>query len=151
MADCELKDPASGLVGMVRARLERYFGARAGAVLALVGFNLLFFRKEYFTQAILHGSGTDVVSYQYPVLDFVRGELMSGRFPFVLPHVFGGQALHAAGQAGITYPPNWLLMLPGTFAWIKLSVAVHVLVASVLAFLLAERLMRRPVPEAWAG
>ncbi len=129
----------------------RQVGERAGAVMALLAFNMAFFRQAYFTRAILHGSGTDVVSYQQPVMDFVRGELLAGRFPHVLPHVFGGQPLHAVGQAGITYPPNWLLMLPGTFAWIKLSVALHVLLASVLTFFLADRLVRSLGPAAGAG
>jgi hypothetical protein len=120
-------------------------------LLSLVLFNLLFFRHEYFTQAILHGSGTDLVSYQYPVLDFVRSELLAGRFPYVLPHVFGGQPLHAVGQAGITYPPNWLLMLPGTFVWIKLSVALHVLLASVLAFFLTDRLAGDLASSPWGA
>jgi hypothetical protein len=114
-------------------------------ILFLVAANLAFFGHLLFTRAILHGSGTDVVSFQYQVLQYAREQLLAGHFPLWNPHIFGGHPFHAMGQAGLTYPPNWLLMLPGAFAWIKLSVALHALLGSVLAYSLAFRWMK------WGG
>ena len=112
------------------------------AVCILLGANILFFFRLWFSTHILHGSGTDVVSFQYPMLEWARGEILSGHFPHWNPHIWGGHPFHAMGQAGLAYPPNWLLMLPGAFAWIKLSVAVHCLLGSLLAYALAFQLVR---------
>ena len=112
------------------------------AVCFLAAVNLLFFFRLWFSTSILHGSGTDVVSFQYPMLEWARDELLAGRFPHWNPHIWGGHPFHAMGQAGLAYPVNWLLMLPGAFVWIKLSVAFHALLGSVLAYVLAYCVVR---------
>jgi len=106
-------------------------------VAMLVGCNLAFFGHLLFTRAIFHGSGTDLVSFQYQVLEYARQELLAGRFPLYTPYIYGGHPFHAMGQAGLTYPPNWLLYLPGTFVGMKLSVAIHAFIGSLLAYTLS--------------
>ena len=117
----------------------------------LVSFNGWMFRSQLFTASLLHGSGSDIVSFQYPVLHYVRTELLAGRFPFWNPYILGGHPLHAMGQAGLAYPPNWLLMGFGTFAWIKLSFAFHTLLASLLTYGLANRELGRNREAVWAS
>lgn len=109
----------------------------------LVACNLVFFGHLLFSRAIFHGSGTDLVSFQYQVLEYARGELLAGRFPLYTPYVYGGHPFYAMGQAGLTYPCNWLFHLPGTFVGIKLSVAFHAFFGSLLAYLLGSVVLTR--------
>jgi hypothetical protein len=127
----------------------------SGPMLLLLLTNAAFFGFCVVTGRILHGSGTDVVSFQFQVLEYARQEILSGRFPLYTPYTYAGHPFFAMGQAGLAYPLNWLLMLPGTFSWIKASVALHALIASLAAYALSCRFLQdagRSRPgAAWAS
>lgn len=57
---------------------------------------------------------SDYATYQLPIRDYVKRELLSGTFPLRNPHLLCGQALHASQQAAICDPlmTPWLLLFP---------------------------------------
>ncbi len=72
--------------------------------------------------------------------DHVRG----GRLPFWTPYLFSGSPFLADVQVGAWYPLHWPFFLIGiTPRVIQLELALHALLASLGAYLLARRLLDR--------
>ncbi len=72
----------------------------------------------------------DYYSYQLPTREFVKAELLAGRFPLWIPYLGYGLPLHAGQQATICYPllTPLLLVLPVNYA-IRVAVFLHLVLA----------------------
>jgi hypothetical protein len=107
---------------------------------AIVLLTLAFYRRILLTNLIL--SGVDALTYFYPYRAYVAASIREGRVPLWNPYLFLGAPCLANPQAGVFYPLNltlsWLTA-PKMVAW---SIAIHVALAGVLAYLYARRAAR---------
>lgn len=83
----------------------------------------------------------DVVRFVYPARWFVRQAIARGELPFWNPHEGLGFAVLGDPQYGLFYPPNWLLLLPGSLphmlSWLSFA---HLAFGAFGCALLAELL-----------
>src|SRR5438132_1149899 len=72
----------------------------------------------------------DYYGYQLPTREFVRQELLAGRFPLWIPTIGNGLPLHAGQQASLCYPllTPLLVVLPANNA-LRVAVFLHLLLA----------------------
>ncbi len=119
---------------MTKLRLNRNDLLAIGALIIL---SVAFFWKMTFTDLILPRG--DVFAYFYPYWDY-RNEIMQlGRIPLWNPYLFMGAPFLANSQAGVLYPPNWLLIGFNAPTAVKIAIVMHVAWAAVGMYLLARR------------
>ena len=87
-----------------------------------------------------------------PAQDYVSQELHEGRIPFWSPYPWGGYPFLADPQAGAWYPLNWPFFLVGVTPHALVAEHwLHILLASLGAYFLAMRLLRRYAAALLAG
>ncbi|MGH9022946.1 MAG: hypothetical protein ACRDV9_07585, partial [Acidimicrobiia bacterium] len=99
-------------------------------------------------QALAPGDGYQ--SY-LPWYSVAAAALRGGQVPGWNPFVFAGSPLLASHQAGVFYPPNWLMLLLPTLEAFNLIVVSHYVLAGVGAWALARHLTGDLVGAAVAG
>jgi len=91
-------------------------------------------------------AGGDLQLYFFPYWAAAARAFQAGQLPLWNPYLFAGAPLLANSQAGVFYPPNWLLWalagptLEGATATLHASVLLHLGVAALTAYALARRL-----------
>jgi hypothetical protein len=80
----------------------------------------------------------DLLLYFYPLRDFAAQALRDGRLPLWNPHSFMGAPFLANSQAGFFYPLNMLLSRLPVERATSLSIALHLIIASLCAYALAR-------------
>ncbi len=107
------------------------------AVLLLGALIALFFWKLLFTNLIL--ARGDTFLYIYPYWTAAREALQDGRLPLWNPNLFMGAPFLANSQAGVLYPPNWLLWLmcdaPTAASW---AIVLHLWLAAGFTYAFAR-------------
>ena len=97
----------------------------AAACTVLVFVLHLFATEQYF-----FGSGTDMVSNEYPLHAFATSWLAKGVLPLWNPYILGGIPFQA-GIHGYLYPGWWSGILLPTGLDIKVGILLHLLLAAV--------------------
>lgn len=98
-----------------------------------------------FTNLIL--ARGDTFFYFYPYWQYRAEALRQFRLPLWNPHLFMGAPFLANIQAGIFYPPNWLLAPFDAPLAVKLAIALHVFMALAGVWVLARSALRLdPLP-----
>lgn len=130
-----------------RAMNQRSGRADVGAVGAYALLAALFFWPILFTNAILTGFDTFAIFYPHR-LSAARA-LLNGQLPLWNVDHFLGAPLLANTQVAVFYPLNWpfLAMPPGpSLAW---TLALHVFLAAVFAYVFARASLGLRRPAAW--
>ncbi|UCC64222.1 MAG: YfhO family protein, partial [Anaerolineae bacterium] len=123
----------------VRA-LDRIPWARFRRLLVPLGLGLLtlaFFWKILLTNLIL--TGVDVFTYFYPYRHYAAEAVRRLRLPLWNPYLFLGVPFLANSQAAVFYPFHWPLAWLPVSKQIAFSVALHVFLGSLFAYLYARR------------
>jgi hypothetical protein len=107
---------------------------------------LLFLAPLILTNRVL--AGLDVLTYFYPYRQYAAEALRIGRIPFWDPYLFMGVPFLANPQAGVFYPPNLLLTGLDAPEAVKATIAFHLALATVSAYLWARVGFRFGVPGA---
>jgi hypothetical protein len=115
-----------------RLRREDAFALAALAILVVA-----FFWRMVFTDHILPRG--DVFTYFYPYWEFRSAALRSGQIPLWNPYIFMGAPFLANSQAGVLYPPNWLLSWLDTPTAIKVVIVSHSIWASFGMYIFSRR------------
>jgi hypothetical protein len=82
----------------------------------------------------------DLEGFHYPLLNYAAKSLGEGRFPEWDPSTYCGLSFVGNVQAGLFYPPNWILLTVGAargglpFKALEIVVLAHVWLAFVLAY-----------------
>lgn len=102
---------------------------------------LVFYWKILFTNK--HGFPWDILSYYYPSLHFIHGQLRQGHFPFWDPYVFSGFPIIGDPQAGTVYPLNYILFLfqigtPLKYKAVECLMIFHYFLAGVFMYIFAR-------------
>lgn len=84
---------------------------RLARSLLLLALLMMFYAPLLAGRVVYH---RDVVRFVYPARWFVRRVIARGELPFWNPHEGLGFAVLGDPQYGLFYPPNWLLLLPGS-------------------------------------
>ena len=124
----------------LRKPLDRNPRARFGGLAALLGLGLLtlvFFWKLLLTNLIL--SGVDVFTYFYPYRDYAAESVRQAHLPLWNPYLFLGVPFLANSQAAVLYPLHWPLAWLPVAKQIAFSIALHVFLGGVFAYLYARR------------
>jgi type IV secretory pathway VirB2 component (pilin) len=131
---------------MMDDRAARSTSRRAGllAGLALVGVVIACLWKMAFTDLVLPRG--DTFYYIYPYWDYRARALQTGRIPLWEPYLFMGAPFLANSQAGVLYPPNWLLAWLDAPTAVRLAVIAHIVWAGLGALRFGRRL-----GLGWAG
>jgi hypothetical protein len=96
------------------------------------------------------GSGTDMVSMEYPLHSFATGWMSDGVLPLWNPYIFGGVPFQA-GVHGYLYPPAWTgLLFPAGFD-IQLGIALHLVLAATGGAWFARGRTRSRLASCFAG
>lgn len=114
----------------------------AGLV-AVVG---VFWQAAFTNQIFARG---DVFLYFYPYWDYRAEVLRTGALPLWNPYLFMGAPFLANPQAGVLYPPNWLLMFFSAPTAFKAALVLHGGLAWLGAFGLARQVWRLEPGAAW--
>ncbi|MBN1956136.1 MAG: YfhO family protein [Anaerolineae bacterium] len=97
-------------------------------------------------------AGGDLFTYFYPYWSAATRALRAGRLPLWNPDLFMGVPFLANSQAGLLYPPNWLLWLSmpaqRSLHW---SVILHLCLAATGAYLYARGALRLGRLGAWTA
>ncbi|MCX6634751.1 MAG: hypothetical protein NT090_06670, partial [Acidobacteria bacterium] len=88
-------------------KLKSRFEARAVAVASLLFTYAFFF--EYLPPFRWVYLPYDLHGYHFPVLEYAFQSLRQGRFPVWDSTIYCGISLAGNIQAGLFYPPNWLV------------------------------------------
>ncbi len=132
-----------GIAGSKRLRTN--LDLLLAAAVAVVFAAPLLFTAEYFV-----GSGTDMISMEYPLHAFAGRWLEKGVLPLWNPFVFGGVPFQS-GVHGYLYPGFLSAAFLDT-AWdIKLSIALHLVLAAVGGAWLARCRCRHIAPRVLLG
>ncbi|NLE76188.1 MAG: YfhO family protein [Chloroflexi bacterium] len=102
----------------------------------LVGLTALFLAPLLFSNRVL--AGLDVFTYVYPYRQAAAEALREGRIPLWNPYLFMGVPFLANSQAGVLYPVNLLLTPMDAPEAIKATIAIHLALAGLLAYLLGR-------------
>ncbi len=120
------------------------------AILILIVVVLLFFWQYALTAKILPRG--DAFIYFYPYWDYKHEVMRNGQLPLWNPYLFMGVPFLANSQAGVLYPPNWLLIPFSAPVAVKLALLSHISWAAVGMYAFARRsLMLHPMPAILAG
>ena len=103
---------------------------------ALLVLTLTFFWKIIFTNLIL--VGLDVFTYFYPYKAYAAEAIRQGRLPLWNPYLFMGVPFLANPQAGLFYPLNFPLYWLPVPKMVSCSIALHVFLAGLFAYLYAR-------------
>jgi hypothetical protein len=88
----------------------------------------IFFGPVLFSSNYYWGSGTDLVSYQYPHREFAFQSLRHGTWPLWNPYIFSGVPFQT-GVHPLAYPGTILGLIFPTGVEIKLTVFIHLALA----------------------
>ncbi len=108
-----------------------------------------FYWKILLTNLIL--IGTDIFLYFYPYKAYASQALLSGRLPLWNPHIFMGVPFLANSQVGLLYPLNWLFLWAEPPKQIAYSIALHVWIAGMGAYLFAKYRLKLDTLSAFIG
>jgi hypothetical protein len=120
--------------------IARKADARFGGLTVLLGLGLLtlvFFWKILLTNLIL--TGVDVFTYFYPYRDYAAQAVRQARLPLWNPYLFLGVPFLANSQAAVFYPLHWPLAWLPVPKQIAFSIALHVFLSGIFAYLYARR------------
>jgi hypothetical protein len=125
--------------------LKRNIDLFGAAGIALFFVSHLFISDDYFL-----GSGTDIISLQYPAHAYAMHWMRQGILPFWNPFIFCGVPFQA-GFHGFLYPGLWtgLLFPPGLD--IKIGIALHLILAAVGAAWFSRGHVRSPISRILCG
>ncbi len=112
------------------SRLHRHRDALALACLALLTL-IVFWPLIFGGRASFFG---DLELYFYPLGEFWRRELLSGRLPLWNPYSFGGVSFAGNPQIGLLYPPSALLAVFPTVPALMLGAVLHLWGSAALFF-----------------
>ena len=126
-------------------RLLSFSDYLAAAAAALVAVAHLFATSQLFL-----GSGTDIISQEYPFQAFAREWMLQKVLPLWNPFAFGGVPFQA-GVHGYLYPGLWPGLLAGGGLGIKLDIAIHLVLAAVGGVYCARGLVKDRVASFAAG
>lgn len=118
----------------------------AGPLAFLVSLVVLFLAPLVLTNRIL--AGLDVLTYIYPYRQHAAEALRAGRIPLWNPYLFMGVPFLANPQAGVFYPFNLVFTGLDAPEAVKATVALHLALAAVGAYLWARRTFRLGVAGA---
>ncbi len=110
------------------------------APLGLGLLTLVFFCKILLTNLIL--TGVDVFTYFYPYRDYAAESVRQAHLPLWNSYLFLGVPFLANSQAAVLYPLHWPLAWLPVPKQIAFSIALHVFLGGVFAYLYARRSMR---------
>lgn len=126
----------SELLQPERPRLSR---ADLFAILVLIAVGIGFFWCMVFTDLILPRG--DVFTYFYPYWAYRNAALQVGRIPLWNPLLFMGVPFLANSQAGVLYPPNWLLIWLDAPNAIKVAIVSHAIWAAIGTYIFGRRVL----------
>ncbi len=110
---------------------------RSAPIIALGLIVVAFFWKMAFTNLILPRGDTFV--YFYPYWAYRNAALSAGRLPLWNPFLFMGAPFLANSQAGVLYPPNWVLVWLDAPTAVKAAVIGHAVWAAVGMYTFTRR------------
>ena len=119
------------------------------AIALLCVLSVAFYRHITLSNRIL--SGVDAFTYFYPYRAHAAREICSGHVPLWNPYLFTGVPFLANPQAAVFYPFNLVLCwlsAPKLMAW---SIAIHVALAAVWAYIYGRHSLRLPLLPAFLG
>jgi hypothetical protein len=128
----------------VRARLRKLL-PYAVPSLAFLGIVLALYWRVWTPIAGAKSAfGWDAAHEYWGDLQFVLDSLKDGELPLWNPYDRLGYPLHADPQAGVLYPPNWLLLVVGAIAGAKswlvtLKIILHTWLAGVGMYAFCRR------------
>ena len=134
-----------------KPRQAQPFLLRAGIILgAHTALIVALFWRHVFTNLILaHG---DMLLLFYPAWDFRAAALRAGRIPLWNPITFMGAPFLANSQYGVLYPFNWALAWLDAPVAVKVSVLLHLALASLGGHAFARRVVQlEPLPAWFCG
>jgi hypothetical protein len=115
-----------GMSGIRSVRWLRWDGSWDYVAAVLVP--VLFLFHLFTTDEVFFGSGTDMVSVEYPFHRFATSWMAKGVLPLWNPYIFGGVPFQT-GVHGYLYPGWWSgVVLPTGFD-IKLGILLHLILA----------------------
>ncbi|NDJ53080.1 MAG: hypothetical protein GYB68_08360 [Chloroflexi bacterium] len=118
-------------------------------MLALALLCVAFFWRMVFTDLILPRG--DVFLYFYPYWDYRNALLRAGELPVWNPYLFMGTPFLANSQAGVFYPPNWLLIGLDAPTAVKIAIVSHLVWAACGVFIFARRIGKLSTVGAFAA
>jgi len=113
---------------------------RPGAVAALSLVATWLFFLEYLPPFARVRIPYDLEGFHYPLLNYAFQTLRSGQFPEWDPSIYCGLSLAGNPQAGLFYPPNWLLLGASAGRWglayqgLEALIFAHLWLAFLLSF-----------------
>ncbi|MBN1119825.1 MAG: YfhO family protein [Anaerolineae bacterium] len=107
------------------------------AVGALILLVITFFWRMAFTDRILPRG--DMFTYFYPYWAYRNVIMRTGQLPLWNPYLFMGAPFLANSQAGVLYPPNWLLIALDAPTAVKVAIITHVAWAALGMYTFARR------------
>jgi hypothetical protein len=128
-------------------RRRSCFAAELAALGALFLSWVAFFWRPLLSAAQVPRGGGDLNSFFFPLHAFAARVVQQGEIPYWNPTLFSGLPHWANYQAGLLYPPNWILYLlarPFSYGALELLVLAQYLVASSGAYALARLGLRLP-------
>ncbi len=117
--------------------------SRRVALLSLAATYLFFF--EYLPPFKRVHLPYDLEGFHYPLLNYAAKSLGEGRFPEWDPSTYCGLSFAGNLQAGLFYPPNWVLLAIGAvrgglpFKALEMVVLLHIWLAFFLCYLWLRR------------
>lgn len=124
-----------------------------GVLVSLLAFGVTYlFFYEYLPPAKRVHFVADVEGYHYPLLNYAFKSLRQGRVPEWDPSIYCGLSYVGNVQAGLFYPPNWLLFYANRkhtglrFTTVEMLEIFHYWLAFVLAWRWLRRHTRGDLP-----
>ncbi|MBI4632078.1 MAG: hypothetical protein HY740_10265, partial [Chloroflexi bacterium] len=111
---------------------------------------IVFLRQATFTNLIFPRG--DTFFYFYPYWEYRAQSLLAGRLPLWNPYIFMGVPFLANSQAGVFYPLNLPLIFFSAPVAVKITIIVHLIIATWGTYLLARSIFNlQPSPAAFAA
>ncbi|MBI5082458.1 MAG: hypothetical protein HZB17_14330 [Chloroflexi bacterium] len=111
---------------------------------------IVFLRQATFTNLIFPRG--DTFFYFYPYWEYRAQSLLAGRLPLWNPYIFMGVPFLANSQAGVFYPLNLPLIFFSAPVAVKITIIVHLIIATWGTYLLARSIFNlQPLPAAFAA
>ncbi|MDD5309867.1 MAG: YfhO family protein [Deltaproteobacteria bacterium] len=126
----EPREAGAPLASGARGRRLAIFARENADLVAAAATALAFVLPLFATSELFLGSGTDMVSNEYPLHVFATSWIAKGVLPLWNPYILGGIPFQA-GIHGYLYPGWWTgIVLPAGFD-IKLGILLHLALAAV--------------------